>query len=117
MPFVYIHAIAFVCWMLFVEADPWPTLTLIVSLEAIFLSAFVLIGQNRQAEFQRAAADHDYAIEAQELRANTDLTRAIHTLTSDFHRQLVEDSPLRSDATPPEQGLLATPESSQVKMI
>ena len=38
--------------MLFVESDPWPTLTLIVSLEAIFLSTFVMIGQNRQAEFQ-----------------------------------------------------------------
>ena len=32
----------------------------LVSLEAIFLSAFVLIGQNRQAEFQQAKADHDF---------------------------------------------------------
>ena len=54
MPFVYIHAVAFACWMLFVESDPWPKLTLVVSLEAIFLSTFVMIGQNRQAEFQRA---------------------------------------------------------------
>ncbi|MFE0739420.1 hypothetical protein [Streptomyces sp. NPDC058855] len=38
MPFVYIHVIAFVLWMLFVEGSPWPTLTLVVSLEAIFLS-------------------------------------------------------------------------------
>jgi uncharacterized membrane protein len=35
--------------MLFIESSPWPTLTLIVSLEAIFLSTFVMIGQNRQA--------------------------------------------------------------------
>ena len=68
MPFVYIHAVVFACWMLFVESDPWPRLTLIVSLEAIFLSTFVMIGQNRQAEFQRAKADHDFATEAQELR-------------------------------------------------
>src|SRR6266542_588513 len=58
MPFVYIHAIGFALWMLFVESDPWPKLTLLVSLEAIFLSTFVMIGQNRQAEFQQAKADH-----------------------------------------------------------
>jgi uncharacterized membrane protein len=51
MPFVYVHAVVFVVWMLFVESTPWPTLTLVVSLEAIFLSAFVMIGQNRQSEF------------------------------------------------------------------
>jgi uncharacterized membrane protein len=33
--------------MLWIEHKPWPTLTLIVSLEAIFLSTFVMIGQNR----------------------------------------------------------------------
>ncbi|HEX5615743.1 MAG TPA: DUF1003 domain-containing protein [Acidimicrobiia bacterium] len=93
MPFVYIHAVAFACWMVFLEADPWPKLTLIVSLEAIFLSTFVMIGQNRQAEFQRAKADHEFATETQELRANTDLTRAIHALTSDLHRRLLGEPP------------------------
>ena len=75
--------------MLFVESDPWPRLTLVVSLEAIFLSTFVMIGQNRQAEFQRAKADHDYATEAQELRTNTELTRAVHTMTADLHRHVL----------------------------
>ena len=89
MPFVYIHAVAFACWMLFVESDPWPKLTLIVSLEAIFLSTFVMIGQNRQAEFQRAKADHDFASQEQELRLNTELTREIHTLTTELHQHVV----------------------------
>ncbi len=89
MPFVYIHVVAFACWMLFVESDPWPRLTLIVSLEAIFLSTFVMIGQNRQAEFQRAKADHDFATEAQELRANTELTRTVCTLTTELHRHVL----------------------------
>ncbi|MFD9378439.1 DUF1003 domain-containing protein [Streptomyces sp. NPDC059999] len=53
MPFVHLHAIGFAFWMLFVEADPWPMLTLVVSLEAIFLSTFVMIGQIRQAAFQQ----------------------------------------------------------------
>jgi uncharacterized membrane protein len=92
MPFVYLHAVLFAGWMLLVETDPWPKLTLIVSLEAIFLSTFVMIGQNRQAEFQRAKADHDFTTEAQELRANTELTRAIHTLTTDIHQQLIGDA-------------------------
>ena len=51
MNFVYLHIALFTIWMLFVEGSPWPTLTLIVSLEAIFLSTFVMIGQNRQAAF------------------------------------------------------------------
>jgi uncharacterized membrane protein len=93
MPFVYLHVVAFAGWMLFVETDPWPRLTLVVSLEAIFLSTFVMIGQNRQAEFQRAKADHDFATEAQELRTNTELTRAIHTLTTDLHERLVGKPP------------------------
>lgn len=101
MQFVYLHAVAFASWMLFVEPDPWPKLTLIVSLEAIFLSTFVMIGQNRQAEFQRAQADHDFATGAQELQTNTDLTRAIHEMTSDLHRQLVGQVPPDDSATSP----------------
>ena len=53
MNFVYIHAALFALWMLVFEKSPWPTLTLIVSLEAIFLSTFVMIGQNRRAHSNR----------------------------------------------------------------
>src|SRR6266568_8125574 len=60
MNFVYLHIAVFAVWMLFIESEPWPKLTLIVSLEAIFLSTFVMIGQNRQAAFQQAKADHDF---------------------------------------------------------
>ena len=92
MHFVYIHAVGFVLWMLFVESSPWPTLTLIVSLEAIFLSTFVMIGQNRQASFQQAKADHDFNEQELELKDNTELTRAIHTLTTELHKHLIRDS-------------------------
>jgi uncharacterized membrane protein len=91
MTFVYIHAAAFVLWMLVFERSPWPTLTLIVSLEAIFLSTFVLIGQNRQAAFQQAKADHDFVESELELKTNTDLTRQIHTLTTELHRRVVTE--------------------------
>ena len=81
MPFVYVHAVLFAGWMLFVESNPWPKLIFVVSLEAIFLSTFVMIGQNRQAAFQQAKADHDFTEQELELKTNTELTRAMHTLT------------------------------------
>ena len=89
MRFVYIHVALFAVWMLVFEKSPWPTLTLVVSLEAIFLSTFVMIGQNRQAAFQQAKADHDYAEEESMLKENTDLTRSIHVLTQQLHEKVV----------------------------
>jgi uncharacterized membrane protein len=89
MNFVYIHIALFTFWMLFVESSPWPTLTLIVSLEAIFLSTFVMIGQNRQAAFQQAKADHDFTEQELELKTNTQLTREIHVLTTELHNRLL----------------------------
>ncbi|OJY43961.1 MULTISPECIES: DUF1003 domain-containing protein [unclassified Pseudonocardia] len=89
MPFIYLHVVAFGVWMLLCEEAPWPTLTLVVSLEAIFLTAFVMIGQNRQAAFQQAKADHDFVAQELELRTNTEITRAIHALTGELHRRLL----------------------------
>ena len=77
MSFVYLHVLLFAVWMLVFEKSPWPTLTLIVSLEAIFLSTFVMIGQNRQAAFQQEKADHDYGDINTLLVENTELTRVI----------------------------------------
>lgn len=65
-----------------------------VSLEVIFPSCFVMIGQNRQAAFQQAKADHDFAEEKQEQKLNTELTREIHQLTQEIHGRL-----LSSDAS------------------
>jgi uncharacterized membrane protein len=93
MRFVYVHVVGFAIWMLFIESDPWPKLTLIVSLEAIFLSTFVMIGQNRQAEFQQAKADHDFSEQELELKTNTEITRAIHRLTTELHDRLLASSP------------------------
>lgn len=89
MKFVYIHAVLFVVWMVFIESNPWPKLTLVVSLEAIFLSTFVMIGQNRQAAFQQAKADHDFVEQEQELKTNTDITRAVHELARQIHASVV----------------------------
>jgi uncharacterized membrane protein len=92
MNFVYLHGAVFAVWMLVFEKSPWPTLTLIVSLEAIFLSTFVMIGQNRQASFQQAKADHDFVASELELHTNTELTRLVHQLTTEIHARLVASS-------------------------
>jgi uncharacterized membrane protein len=93
MQFVYLHIVIFTIWMLFIESKPWPTLTLIVSLEAIFLSTFVMIGQNRQAAFQQAKADHDFTEQELELKTSTQLTREIDRFTIELHNRLVGSPP------------------------
>src|SRR6516165_10516820 len=71
MMFVYIHAVIFGVWcgtgLFGLDKFPFNFLTMTVSLEAIFLSTFVMIGQNRQAEFAQKKADHDFVEQEQEL--------------------------------------------------
>jgi uncharacterized membrane protein len=106
MHFVYLHVVLFALWMVLFERSPWPTLTLVVSLEAIFLSTFVMIGQNRQAAFQQAKADHDFTEAEQELRTNTELTRAVHELMIEIHERIAADGAPEGDGaglTQPEE--------------
>src|SRR5664279_2845898 len=70
MRFVYIHSVWFGLWIainlgllgaaLIFDEYPFGLLTLIVSLEAIFLSTFVMISQNRQAKSAEVRSDLDY---------------------------------------------------------
>ena len=101
MWFLYLHAVAFGAVDAAGGASPWPTLTLVVSLEAIFLSTFVMIGQNRQAAFQQAKADHDFREQELELKTNTELTREIHELTAELHRRLLGDEDPHQGSGPP----------------
>lgn len=64
MRFVYPHVVWFAVWILFVERYPFPLLTMIVSLEAIFLSAFAMVSQNRADDRRSELADHDHEIPA-----------------------------------------------------
>jgi uncharacterized membrane protein len=93
MTFVYVHALLFAVWMIWLEETPWPTLTLFVSLEAIFLSTFVMIGQNRQADFTQAKANHDFAVTEQELHENTEITRLVEQLTTEIHNHYLHRAP------------------------
>jgi len=71
MPFLMLNGAWFIIWIIlntvplgFTPFDPYPfgLLTMIVSLEAIFLSCFVLVSQNRQAEKDRVRADIEYEV-------------------------------------------------------
>src|SRR5215475_442482 len=92
MAFVYIHVVWFGAWIGFgVEKYPFGLLTMIVSLEAIFLSTFVMISQNRADAKRQALADHQWSFVQTEEKQNEELlaisnqilelTRAIHALT------------------------------------
>jgi uncharacterized membrane protein len=80
MMFVYLSAIAFAVWMLWVEHKPWPTLTLVVSLEAIFLSTFVMISQNRADEKRQFLANQEWASVQLEEKQNEQLLQISHQI-------------------------------------
>ena len=93
MIFVYVHIAWFALWIgLHVEKYPFGLLTMIVSLEAIFLSTFVMISQNRADEKRTMLADNEWKIVQEEEAQNEklielstqilDLTKAIHLITT-----------------------------------
>jgi uncharacterized membrane protein len=94
MQFVYLHVLWFGFWIgLGVESYPYGLLTMIVSLEAIFLSTFVMISQNRADEKQQLLADQEWKTVQEEDRQNEELlalsrqilglTKELHTLAAD----------------------------------
>jgi uncharacterized membrane protein len=93
MAFVYVSIVWFGLWIgLHVEKYPYGLLTMIVSLEAIFLSTFVMISQNRADEKRQVLADNQWKIVQFEEDQNEqlielskqilELTRAIHAVTA-----------------------------------
>jgi uncharacterized membrane protein len=98
MLFVYIHVIWFGCWIGFgVEDYPFGLLTMIVSLEAIFLSTFVMISQNRADARRQVIADEQWKMVQEEDKQNVelldlskqilDLTKEVRTLTDPHARR------------------------------
>jgi uncharacterized membrane protein len=93
MQFVYLHVIWFAAWIILgVEHYPYGLLTMIVSLEAIFLSTFVMISQNRADEKRQVLADHQWQTVQEEDQQNQrllelsnqilELTKAIHQMAA-----------------------------------
>jgi uncharacterized membrane protein len=98
MPFIYVHIAWFTLWIaLRVEDYPFGLLTMIVSLEAIFLSTFVMISQNRAEAKRQAIADHGWETVQVERQQNEellalseqilDLTKQVHAMAQELSRQ------------------------------
>jgi uncharacterized membrane protein len=92
MDFVYVHIVWFVLWISIpVERYPFGLLTMIVSLESIFLSTFILISQNRADERRQVLADEQWdLVKARDAQIETMLSsteeilrlaRSTHELT------------------------------------
>jgi uncharacterized membrane protein len=126
MAFVYIHAIWFGIWILLnigllhiprvSEFDPFPfgLLTLIVSLEAIFLSTFVLISQNRLAQASERRAELDLQVN---LLAEQKATKVLEML-DEMTQQLDSMSHHFTFKPDPEvQALKVSPEPQEVLAV
>jgi uncharacterized membrane protein len=100
MAFVYIHIVWFGSWIIFrVEGYPYGLLTMIVSLEAIFLSTFVMISQNRADAKREVIANAQWATVQDEDKQNQqllDLSRQILDLTKAVHSYAEHASSERS---------------------
>jgi len=96
MPFLGLHGVWFSTWVLWNTTaahrfDPFPfgLLTMVVSLEAIFLSVFVLLSQNRHAEKDRVRADIEYEVN---VKAEMEVA-ALHDKLDHLQEQMVERLP------------------------
>ena len=94
MPFLMVNALWFVAWIVvnvidfgLPRFDPYPfgLLTMIVSLEAIFLSCFVLVSQNRQAEKDHVRSDVEYEIN---VKAELEVAH-LHEKTDRMYEQML----------------------------
>lgn len=95
MQFLIINAIIFIVWIAIntlplgiAQYDPFPfgLLTMIVSLEAIFLSCFVLISQNRQSEKDHIRSDVEYDVN---IKAELEVAH-LHEKVDHIHTQMLE---------------------------
>jgi uncharacterized membrane protein len=112
MRFVYLHIIWFTCWIAFgVEAYPYGLLTMIVSLEAIFLSTFVMISQNRADEKREVLANQQWTTVQDEDRQNTELLRLSNEMDQQNQQLLVVSNEIL-ELTKALHGAIAGPEAT-----
>lgn len=90
MVFVYVHIVWFTLWIAFgVEKFPFGLLTMMVSLEAIFLSTFLLISANRQDERRQVLADMEWKLVQEQQKENELEVKQNEELLS-LSRQILE---------------------------
>ena len=89
--FVWSHAIIFTAWIVFNVVfkdgwDPYPFifLVLVVSLEAIFLSTFVLMAQNRESRENEIRDTLDYEVDVKSGQDIEEIKKMLHRLIRDI---------------------------------
>ncbi len=100
LPFLFIHIVIFFLWIVlnsgplshlpFGGFDPFPygLLTMVVSLEAIILSVFVLLSQNRQVARERVRNDIEYNVNLKAEREVAELHEKVDLLREDLLARL-----------------------------
>lgn len=90
--FFIVHVIIFGLWIAFNKSDPYPYgfLTMAVSLEAIFLSIFVLMSQNRQAQID--SLREEIHLQVNEI-AEQEITKVLK-LVSEIYTKVLPEKPL-----------------------
>ena len=82
--FVIVHVVWFGGWILLkIESFPFGLLTMIVSLEAILLSTFIMMSQNRQADRDRAQAQSDYQTNIDAKNEIEEVQKAIYRIENE----------------------------------
>jgi uncharacterized membrane protein len=108
-PFLVIHAFAFIAWIFWnlpisglPQFDPYPygMLTMTVSLEAIFLSIFVLMTQSRESKIGELREELTLQVN---LRMEEEITKTLHLVAGLYSRlglQLADDPELKAMLEP-----------------
>jgi uncharacterized membrane protein len=121
MPFVWLHVVAFACWIGLnswpglAHWDPYPFtfLTLVVSLEAIFLASFILISQNYELRISERRNQLDLQINLLTEQENTKMIQMLERIAKKVGADIVDpDVRVLKETTDPEK-LIAQIEQAQ----
>lgn len=113
MRFVWVHVAWFGGWILLnlfpgiphIDPFPFTFLTLIVSLEAIFLSTFILISQNLDSRISERRSHLDLQLNLLSEQENTKMIGILHAIAAKVGADLTQDPQLKalSEETQPER--------------
>ncbi len=106
MTFLYLHAFWFLIWVVIniefseytFDSYPFGLLTMIVSLEAIFLTTLVMVSQNVQAQRAEVRAEQDYQVNLtaeKEIQKLYELLLVNNRMTQDVLRRIKNEAPLK----------------------
>ncbi len=116
--FVGIHALWFGAWIIFhAESYPYGLLTLSVSLEAIFLSTFVMMNQDRSGDRDRVQAEEDYKTNREAKLEIEILQKALARVEDEKLDKIIELLHLLTMVKVPIRSLRPSDNKSNVKLI